>query len=61
MFIGSSKQLHRFFEDMNKLHPTLKFTLTHTTPIFEAEEDKCNCERKDAIPFLEEGKKEKLK
>ena len=38
---------------MNTIHPTLKFTLNHTTPTEENEEDRCDCEIKDSIPFLD--------
>ena len=38
---------------MNQIHPTLKFTMCHTTPDFEAEEDKCNCETNKSISFLD--------
>ena len=30
IFIGTSKQLHEFFVDINEIHPTLMFTMTHT-------------------------------
>ena len=32
IFKGTTKQLHELFDDMNKIHPTLKFTMNHTTP-----------------------------
>ena len=38
---------------MNLIYPTLKFKLNHTTPKKEKEEDRCDCERKDSIPFLD--------
>ena len=53
IFKGTTKQLHRLFEDMNKIHPTLKFTMAHTTPELESEEDKCDCEKTKSIPFLD--------
>ena len=53
IFVGTTKQLHQLFEEMNKIHPTLKFTLNHTSPDNEAEEDRCQCEIKKSIPFLD--------
>ena len=38
---------------MNKIHPTLKFTISHTTPQSESEEDQCDCEKTDSISFLD--------
>ena len=38
---------------MNQIHPTLKFTMSHTSPDEESEEDKCGCEIKKSIPFLD--------
>ena len=31
IFIGSTKKLHQFLEQINKLHPHMKFTMQHTT------------------------------
>ena len=53
IFVGTTKQLHQIFDEMNNLHPTLKFTLNHTTPEDEAIEDKCDCEAQISIPFLD--------
>ena len=52
IFKGTTKQLHKIFEEMNKLHPTLKFTLSHTTPDTELKEDRFQCTPKKSIPFL---------
>ena len=38
---------------MNKIHPTLKFTLNYTTPQGEADNDRCECIYQDSIPFLD--------
>ena len=53
IFKGTTKQLHKLFEEMNKLHPTLKFTITHTTPDTELEEGRCQCTPLKSIPFLD--------
>ena len=53
IFVGTTKQLHTIFDEMNKIHPTLKFTLNHTNPEEEREEDRCDCEPQASIPFLD--------
>ena len=53
LFKGTSKQLHSFFIDLNKIHPTLKFTLQHTMPSSEPETEKCDCENRTSISFLD--------
>ena len=53
MFVGSTKKLHQLFEEANKINPTIKLTMTHTSIIGEHIDDKCNCEELNSIPFLE--------
>ena len=53
IFQGTTKKLHQLFDDMNKIHPTLKFTMQHTTLNSEQYEDKCGCEERQSIPFLD--------
>ena len=31
IFKGTTKELHAFFEHVNQIHPTLKFTMQHTS------------------------------
>ena len=50
IFTGSVRALHLLFEEINKIHPKIKFTMTHTTP--ENYYDQCPCEPK-SIPFLD--------
>ena len=38
---------------MNKIHPTFRFTMAITTPESESEEDKCDCEKNKSIPVLD--------
>ena len=52
IFKGTTKELHKFFEEMNEIHPNLKFTFDLTTPQQEAEEDRCDCQVKNDISFL---------
>ena len=62
IFEGTTKELHELFEAINQIHPTLKFTMQHTSIESEPETDKCKCETRTSIPFLdtscsiEEGK-----
>ena len=53
IFQGSTKQLHTLFEEINKIHPTLKFTMSHTSIKDEPLEERCNCEETNSIPFLD--------
>ena len=53
IYQGTTKKLHQLFDDMNKIHPTLKFTMQHTTPSSEQNEDRCGCEHRKSIPFLD--------
>ena len=53
VYVGTTNQLHALFKEMNEIHPTLKFTINHTSPENEAKEDRCQCEIKQSIPFLD--------
>ena len=53
IFIGTTKQLHTLWRHMNQIHPSIKFTLQHTTPETELEEDHCDCKRENSVPFLD--------
>ena len=53
LFYGTTKQLHTMLEEINNIHPTLKFTFAHTTPEGEAAEDRCDCPVQKSIPFLD--------
>ena len=45
IFQGTSKQLHKLFEEMNHVHKSIKFPMNHTSSVNEAEEDRCQCKR----------------
>ena len=51
IFLGSIQKLHEFFQEINLIHPNIKFTMFHTTTKTEQEEP-CSCPRLDAIPYL---------
>ena len=43
IFQGTTKELHKLLDEINQIHPTLKFTMPHTSVESEAEEDRCDC------------------
>ena len=51
VWTGSVSSLHMFFNEINKIHETLKFTMTHTTP--KSTQSECHCDNIQAIPFLD--------
>ena len=53
IFRGSTKKLHDFFDELNTIYPTIKLTMSHTSIPNESYEDKCQCEDKQSIPFLD--------
>ena len=53
IYTGTTKNLHKMYDEINRIHPTLKFTMVHTSIEGEPEIDKCNCEPTNSIPFLD--------
>ena len=53
LYFGSSRKLHELFEKINNMHPTIKFTMSHTTRDDEPLEDRCDCDAMTSIPFLD--------
>ena len=53
LFQGTTKNLHKLLEDMNKIHPSIKFTMNHTTPEIEPPSSSCDCPKQSSIPFLD--------
>ena len=31
IFVGGTKKFHTFFDEINKIHPSIKFTMSHTS------------------------------
>ena len=52
---STTTKLHDFLNAINNIHPSVKFTMQHTTPYnLECEDcDKCDCEAMNFIPFLD--------
>ena len=40
-------------DEINSIHPTLKFTMSHTAVDSESDENKCECQVQKSIPFLD--------
>ena len=53
IFKGTTRELHNFFDQINKINPAIQFTLIHTENKKETEEQKCDCDPIEAIPFLD--------
>ena len=53
IYTGSIESLHKMFNELNTIHPTIKFTMSHTTPATEEPHELCPCERVESIPFLD--------
>ena len=54
IFTGSIKNLHKFFNEVNEIHPNIKLTMSHTTPKSkEGQEASCSCNPTDSIPYLD--------
>ena len=40
LFTGTTRELHTFFEGINKIHPTLKITMSQTSVNLEKAKDR---------------------
>jgi len=50
VFKGSEQSLHAFIDELNNIHPYIKFTMSHTTTKSELS---CDCNPQESIPFLD--------
>ena len=50
---GSTKMCHQLLNDINQIHPSIQLTMSHTSIADETADNKCDCEPKSAIPFLD--------
>ena len=53
LFVGSTRELHQMLSQINQINPTIQLTMNHTSIENEPIEDKCDCEQKSSIPFLD--------
>ena len=51
IFHGSTKLLHNLFSEINQIHPSINFTMTHTSVVGES--DPCDCDVRHEISFLD--------
>ena len=51
IFIGSVQDLHRIFDEISSIHPSIKFTMSHTSLFPSNGSFQCKCPYKDLIPF----------
>ena len=60
----NNNNLHKFFEEINSIHPRIKFTMSHTTPKAEQERSpSCPVNQQNQFPILTlhvKSNKEKL-
>ena len=52
VYTGSIESLHMFLSEINNLHPSIKFTMSHTTPP-NKENPSCDCKAEHSLPFLD--------
>ena len=52
IYTGSIQSLHMFLSELNNLHPSIKFTMSHTTPP-NVDNPGCECKREESLPFLD--------
>ena len=55
IFCGPVANLHKFIEELNSFHPTIKFTMSHTfiSNKNSTSDELCECKPLQAIPFLD--------
>ena len=55
LWTGTLEELYSFIDQINQLHPTIKFVLNHTSPhnCTMKEEHDCWCYQSKAVPFLD--------
>ena len=52
IYTGSISSLHELLNELNCLHPSIKFTMSHTTPP-DVQESECDCLSVDHLAFLD--------
>ena len=59
IFLRTTKELHIFLEQINNIHPNIKFKMSHTTPSSELKSHSCTCQPQQSIQFLDRSCKKK--
>ena len=52
IYTGTVESLHLFLSELNNIHPTIKFTMSHTIPP-NMGNSVCECDANQSIPFLD--------
>ena len=52
IYTGTIDSLHRFLDELNNIHLTIKFTMSHTTPP-NVLNPTCGCKQAESLPFLD--------
>ena len=53
LYFRPSRKLHVLFDKMKNMHPTIKFTMSHTARDDKPLEDRCDVDAMTSIPFLD--------
>ena len=53
IYEGTTQNLHNIFQEINNIHPSIKFTMSHTSNIYEDPSTRCDCPNQETIPFLD--------
>jgi hypothetical protein len=53
IYQGSTKELHALFARINKINPAIQLTMSHTSILNEPNQEKCDCEERTWIPYLD--------
>ena len=57
IYTGTLENLHAFLDELNNIHPTIKFTMNHTTPSPSSDnpapQPTCKCCTGSSLPFLD--------
>ena len=53
VFVGSTRNLHKLISEINKIHPAINFTMTHTSIEGDELHQRCSCPEQNSIPFLD--------
>ena len=53
IFVGTTKNLHLLFDEMNQMPLSIKFTMTHTSNTKETIYTRCSCQPLEAKTFLD--------
>ena len=51
IFFSDTTMLHKVFEEINKIHPFIKFTMKHTTPVINS--NPCGCDKVSSVTYLD--------